>query len=243
MSKITINELTVKFPIVRSDKNKEQESLKKILFPSFFGKHRDFFKALDKVSFELNDGDRLALIGVNGSGKSTLLKVLANNIVPSDGNFKVDGKITAALDINVGNLAYATCIENIRLKGLMYGYKGKKLKTYIDTVSEFSQLGDFLNSPVNTLSAGMKSRLLVSMYNGISAEILIMDEWIGAADAKVVGKDGILTKIVENTNIFVLASHKDNLIKTICNKGMVLKEGKVMFFGDINEAISFYRGK
>ena len=233
MSHIQVDNVSVQFPIFKE--KTDASFLQKMIG---IGVDKSYFFALKDINFNLHKGDRLALLGKNGSGKSTLLKVLAGVLPPSNGQVNVTGKIFPALSPTPGVIRGATCSQNIILQGLAYGLHGQELEEYVKQVSEFSELGDFLNSKYNALSAGMRSRFAVSTMNQAKPQILFMDEWVGSSDAKVLEKNkGLLSSIVEGSDIFVLASHRKELVRDHCNKALVLKKGKVLHYGDIDEGL------
>lgn len=230
---IKIKNASVRFPIYRY---KPDASLFQKMLG--FGREKHSFNALDQLDIEIKSGDRVALIGKNGAGKSTLLKVMAGILPPNEGEVKIAGRVFPALTAAPGVIAKATCAQNIILQGLSYGLKGDRLKAYAAEVGEFSALGDFLNSPYESLSAGMKSRFSVSTLNYVKPEILLMDEWVGAADTTVLEKNnGLLSSLVSSSKIFVLASHRKDILKNYCNRALVLKEGKVIFDGSVQDAL------
>jgi len=237
LSIVSVEHLVVKFPIYKS--RPDSGLMAKLLGRS---KTKSSFDVLSDVSFELNDGDRVALIGKNGAGKSTLLQVIAGLLPPSQGKVVTNGQIFPFLTPTPGLLVNATCMQNIILQGLSYGFKGDDLRSYIDTVSAASDLGDFVNSPVSTLSAGMRSRFSISTLCGVEPELLFLDEWIGAADQKVLGQEkGLLASLVDQSKIFVIASHRSDVILSYCNKAIVLEEGKIVHFGDVEAGLKLVR--
>ena len=232
MNYVSLKDVSVTFPIYKSKPNAK-------IWEKMIGTGLDMheFDALRDISFELKGGDRLALLGKNGSGKSTLLKVLAGALPPSSGSVQVRGEVFPALTLVPGVVPRATCRQNIYLQGLGFGLKGQELSDYVAEVSKFSGLGDFLNSPYNTLSAGMKSRFAVSTLSYVKPELLFMDEWIGAADRVVLEKnEGLLSSLVKGSDIFVLASHRAEIVKNHCNKALVLDKGRMMFYGSVESA-------
>lgn len=234
MSSLVLKGISVTFPIYRARPGIT-------LFQKMVGRgtdRRDFF-ALDDVSLELNDGDKLGILGKNGSGKSTLLKVMAGVLPPSSGTIAVDGDVFPALTAAPNVLYNATCEQNIVLHGLLFGKRGDELKDYVSNVGQFSELGDFLNSPFVTLSAGMKSRFSVATLNYVDPQLLFMDEWIGAADKKVLAKNnGLLAELVNRSDIFAIASHRPDIVRNYCNKALVLEQGKIMYLGDVETALA-----
>ncbi len=191
-------------------------------------------KALSGINFSLVEGDRLGIIGHNGAGKSTLLKVLAGVYEPDKGRVEVNGKLSSMIDINLGLDFELTGRENIITMGRMRGYTLKETLRKIPEIIEFSELGQFIDLPIKTYSAGMTTRLIFAVATTLDPDILLMDEWIGAGDA------GFFEKAVERLNdilrrsrVIVLASHNFHLISELCNKLLVLDGGQQVFFGDV----------
>ena len=199
-------------------------------------------KALDNISFSLDEGDRVGLIGHNGAGKSSLLKVLAGIYEPSHGIVESEGKVVSTLNINLGMDPEATGLENIISRCLFYGLKKNKIDEYIDEIIEFTDLGNYIHLPTRVYSAGMKARLAFAAVTSIKSDILLMDEGIGAGDAAFIEKARIrLNNFISKSKILVLASHDNNLIKRFCNKAILLEKGKLIFLGSIPEAFDRYK--
>ncbi len=228
MSEIILKDIEVSYQIAKKPLFTKRGSL-------------NYYEAIKTLSLHLKSGDRLALLGSNGSGKSTLLRVLAGILPPIKGSLEINGEVFPALSPVYGIQREATCYENIRLKGLLYNFRGKELKAYENAVAQFSELNEFLDMPVKTLSKGMQSRLQVAMLNHVKPDILLMDEWIGAADENIVRKNnGILNALVDQAEIFVLASHRKKLVKDFCTTGLVMQKGEIVFHGGIKEALEVH---
>ena len=193
-------------------------------------------RAVDEISFEINSGDRVGLIGENGAGKSTLLKLLAGVLKPTRGELTANGDTFPLLDLSADILGQASCLQNIRMTGLLRGLKGDELEDYIEVVRESADIERFLYSPVSTLSTGMKTRFLISLIGDLAPEILIMDEWIGTTDSRFTEeKESKFNKLISSADIFILATHNRQLVRKLCNKVMFINDGKLMFFGDVDE--------
>jgi ABC-type polysaccharide/polyol phosphate transport system ATPase subunit len=194
-----------------------------------------FVKALDNVSFELNAGDRLGLVGGNGAGKTTLLKLLYGVYDPTEGSLAIQGKVDALFNINLGFRAEATGRRNIVLRGLINGWSPDQISTRMKDIIEFSELGEFIDMPFRSYSQGMAARLAFSVATALEPEILLMDEWIGAGDRAFQEKARKrLTELAEKAGIIVLASHNPQLIKRTCNKILELRSGHAVRFGGID---------
>jgi len=190
--------------------------------------HEHFVTALDGVSFELKAGDRLGLIGPNGAGKTSLLKVLYGIYEPTAGRVEIEGRVDALFNINLGFRREATGRRNIVLRGLINGWSMEEIEARMDEIVEFSELGDFIDMPLKSYSAGMAARLAFSVATAMEPEILLMDEWIGAGDPKFQEKArNRMMELAEKAGIIVLASHNQGLMKRVCNKVLELDSGRV----------------
>lgn len=197
---------------------------------------RRFVTALDGVSFSLEAGDRLGLVGANGSGKTTLLKVLYGIFEPTSGSVAVSGRIDALFNITLGFRKEATGRRNIVLRGLINGRSPAEIQESMDTIIEFSELGDFIDVPLKAYSQGMAARLAFAVATHFEPEILLMDEWIGAGDSAFQQKAKTrMNELAEKAGIIVLASHNSSLIKQTCNKILELEKGKIKSFVPIEE--------
>lgn len=192
-----------------------------------------YIAALAGVDFELKAGDRLGLVGRNGSGKTTLLKVLYGIFEPTTGSVDVNGRIDALFNVNLGFRQEATGRRNIVLRGLINGWSEKQIDERIDEIIEFSELGEFIDLPLKAYSQGMATRLAFAVATSLDPEILLMDEWIGAGDAKFQEKAGQrMADLANRAGVVVLASHNHDLIRRNCNKVLELELGLVSKFYD-----------
>jgi len=193
------------------------------------------------MSFEFRAGDRIGLIGQNGAGKTTLLRLLAGALVPSVGTLEVSGETQNLLNISMGMQPEATGLENIYLRGYSAGLTGQEIKERIPDILEFSELETVIHDPVRTYSSGMQLRLAFAVATSVKAEILLLDEWISAGDRFFVerSKERLLDHI-HSSEILVFASHTPTMLQELCSRGLVLKQGKIIFDGDIEAALEFY---
>ncbi|CAN0653707.1 O-antigen export system ATP-binding protein RfbE [Nitratireductor aquimarinus] len=184
--------------------------------------------ALDGVNFALTSGDRLGLVGSNGAGKTTLLKVLYGIYAPTSGSVKIDGRVDALFNINLGFRREATGRRNIELRGLINGWDASVIESRMEEIIEFSELGDFIDLPFKSYSQGMAARLAFSAATCLEPEILLMDEWIGAGDPGFQEKARKrMDALAKRAGIIVLASHNHSLLKKTCNKILELERGHV----------------
>jgi ABC-type polysaccharide/polyol phosphate transport system ATPase subunit len=197
-----------------------------------------YVDALQEVSLSVEAGDRLALVGANGSGKTTLLKVLYGIYPPTSGTMRIEGRVDALFNINLGFRREATGRRNIYLRGLINGWKPELIRARMDEIVAFSELGDFIDMPFKTYSQGMAARLAFSVATTLEPEILLMDEWIGAGDPAFQTKARErMTALADKAGIIVLASHNNALLKATCNKALKLEHGRVVAFGPVREVL------
>ena len=192
------------------------------------GKHA-IVTSLTSINFQFEAGSRVGLLGHNGSGKTTLLRVLSGVYAPVRGELKVIGSIASLLDVSMGLDPDATGFENIYLRGILDGLNPAKIRSKIDEIADFSELGDYLNLPVRTYSTGMMLRLAFAISTSIEADIIIMDEWLSVGDAAFSAKAALrLEKLVGKAAILVVASHDPALIARICNRKITLEHGRII---------------
>lgn len=198
--------------------------------------------ALTDISFEANDGDRIALVGNNGSGKSTLLRVLSSVYPPTSGTVSVEGAVCPMFDATLGMSMDATGIENIWICGSIWGLTAAQIKSSLADISDFTELGDYLNVPVRTYSTGMMLRLAFAIATVRDPEILLIDEVIGVGDASFFQKAfDRLQGVVERSRILFVASHADDILRRICEKAIWLDHGKLIQYGNFEDVIAAYR--
>jgi ABC-2 type transport system ATP-binding protein/lipopolysaccharide transport system ATP-binding protein len=199
-------------------------------------------KALEEVSFSLREGDRLGLIGANGAGKSTLLRTLAGIYEPTRGRVVTRGRVAPLFDISIGMDADATGYENIRIRGLFLEMSPEEIDARTPEIAEFSELGPYLAMPIRTYSSGMRVRLAFAIATALEPDILLMDEMIGAGDAAFIDRASArLQQFLSRTRIMVLASHSNDIIRRMCNKALLLHQGKIVGFDAVDEVLEAYR--
>ena len=200
-------------------------------------------EALKNVDLEISSGDRLGIMGHNGSGKSTLLRLLSGIYEPSSGKIERSGSISSLVDISLGINAENTGRENIFLRGKLMGLSKKEIDEKIDEIIDFSELGDYINLPVRIYSSGMLLRLAFSVSTSITADILIMDEWLSVGDGAFAERaSNRLRELVDRSEILVIASHTRSLIEKTCNKVVWIEHGVIKKIGPVEEIVPEYFG-
>lgn len=245
---IELQDVHVRFPIIGA----EGRSLKKVVLSSVVdaaarskvGGHLSaatkttVVHALNGVSLRLNHGDRVGLVGHNGAGKTTLLRVMAGIYPPSDGQVHSSGRITSLLDIALGVDLNASGRENILLRSLYMGRTRREAASIVDDVAEFTELGSFLEMPMRTYSAGMQTRLLFAVATAFRADILLLDEGIGAGDAAFAERaQARMDRFTKEAGILVLASHDNALLRRFCDKVIEIEGGRVVRSGPVGELL------
>ncbi len=199
------------------------------------------FWALNDVSFTIEKGDRVGVLGFNGAGKSTLLKVIAGVLKPTKGSVTVNGVIAPMLELGAGFDMNYSGRENIFLYGATMGYSRKFIEEKYDEIVEFSELGDFIDVPVKNYSSGMRARLGFAIATAVEPQILILDEVLSVGDAKFKKKSEAKIRSMFDKGITVLfVSHSVNQVLNICNKAVILEKGKLIAQGDAKEICAQY---
>lgn len=199
-------------------------------------------KAVNNVSFKIEQGESVALFGKNGAGKSTILKMITEVVFPTSGDIIIDGRVSALLELTSGFDPEFTGRENIYLKGQILGVPNEEIKRLEKTIVDFAELEEYIDQPVRTYSSGMKARLGFSINVNIEPEILIVDEALSVGDEefrrKCIKK---INELLEKDNITLLyVTHATKTAKDFCKRGMVMQTGNLIFDGDIEEAMQVY---
>lgn len=199
------------------------------------------FWALEDISFTLNRGDRLGILGLNGAGKSTLLKIIAGVLKPTEGSVIAKGKIVPLLELGVGFDSQYTGAENIYLYGAVLGYSKEFISEKYDEIVKFSELGSFIDVPVKNYSSGMKARLGFSIATIVEPEILILDEVLSVGDAKFRKKsEKKILSMLEKGITVLFVSHSIDQVLKICDKAIILDQGKLIAQGEVKEVCKTY---
>jgi ABC-type polysaccharide/polyol phosphate transport system ATPase subunit len=242
---LVLDHVNVDFPIYGT-----QRSLRKALLEGATGgligrdktrSNRITVRALVDISLDLNDGDRIGLVGHNGAGKSTLLKVMAGVYEPSSGKIMTRGRITPLFDSMPGMDPEDTGYENTITAGMLFGMTRAEIEKKVPEIEEFSELGEYFALPMRSYSLGMATRLGFAVATAIDPGILLMDEGIGAGDARFAERAARrMERFIDKSRILVLASHSEALIRSTCNKAAFMKAGRVLAVGGIDEIFKQY---
>lgn len=200
--------------------------------------------AFNDVSFVINKGEAVGIIGKNGAGKSTLLKMVTGVTFPTSGNITVKGHVAALLELTAGFSPEMTGRENIYLKGYLLGLKDEEIKSIEDKVIEFADLGDYIDQPVRTFSSGMKMRLGFAININTDPDILVVDEALSVGDAAFKKKcKQKISELISKGITVLYVSHNMEGVSEICNRAIYLNKGKIMYDGDVATAFEKYGGK
>ncbi len=246
-SEISLKDVCLDFPIYDTEslslRNRVSDMGKTIVTKSKKNHSKGkIISAIKNINFNFKHGDRIALLGHNGSGKTTLLKLLAGIYSPTSGKINKIGETCSMLDIGFGFEQDATGYENIILSNVMRGSTKKEIDKMLPEIAEFSGLGEFLNMPLRTYSSGMQARLAFSSAIANSPEILLIDEFFSTGDIEFSRKSREkVMAMMSNSSILVFASHDLILLKKLCNKGICMENGEIIFSGETSEVIEYYK--
>lgn len=235
---VEVNNVTVRF----NKANQKVDNLKEY-FVRLIRRQLMFqeFIALRDVNLKIKKGEAWAIIGTNGSGKSTLLKVISRILKPYKGSVRVEGSIASLIELGAGIDPKLTARENIYLNGCILGYTKQFIDEKFDAIVEFSELEDFLDSPVQNFSSGMKSRLGFSVATMVEPDVLIVDEVLSVGD--VLFRKKCMKRMKEmlaNGTTLLFVSHNMGTVKEMCDKAIWLNNGEVVMSGDINKVCDEY---
>lgn len=232
---IKVEEVSKQFKLYHSPADR----LREIIFQRSY--HKDY-KALDNISFEVHDGETLGIIGQNGAGKSTLLKILSGIVIPDNGSIHIDGKVTGLLELGTGFNYQMTGLENIYMNGTLLGMTNVEIEKKKQTIIDFSELGDFIDEPLQTYSSGMVMRLGFSIAIHADPTCFLVDEALSVGDAYFQQK--CMRKIQEfraNGGSIIFVSHDMNAVKTLCDMAIMLDQGRVIDYGEPKDVVDFYQ--
>lgn len=196
---------------------------------------------LDKITLEINAGDKIGIIGANGSGKSTLLKIICGILQPTTGKVRVKGSIAPIIELSAGFEKELSVLDNIVLYGVLLGFTRKEIKARVSSILQFAELEDYALAPVKALSSGMIAKLGFSIATSVNPDILILDEILSVGDESFKQKYKQRMGKFWNQNVTVLVvSHDLDVIQNSCARVIWLDRGQVKFVGDPKEAVDAY---
>jgi lipopolysaccharide transport system ATP-binding protein len=244
MTFINLQDVNIDFPVF----NSTGRSLKKRLIHLATGGQLNedasgvvVVRALENLSFTIQDGERVALLGHNGAGKSTLLRVLSSVYAPTHGTAYIQGKLGSLIDISLGIDPESSGLENIYIRGRLLGMTSSEIKAKTQEIIEYSELGDFIEMPVRTYSIGMHMRLAFTISTSLRPEILLMDEWLSVGDEGFKHKaQARMKEVLESTRILVLATHSRTLAMNTCTRAIWLEHGKIKMDATPQEVCDAY---
>lgn len=236
---IDVNHVTMRFNLAQEKTDTVKEYFLKMLKHEL--RFNEFF-ALRDVSFSVERGDSVALIGTNGSGKSTMLKIIAGVMAPTKGSVTVRGTIAPMIELGAGFDPELTARENIYLNGAVMGHDRKFMNEHFDSIVDFSELHDFLDVPVKNFSSGMVARLGFSIATEVSADILIVDEILAVGDYAFQQKcKQRMELLLNNGTTLLFVSHNIEEVKHVCSKAIWLSNGSIQAMGNSDEICSLYQ--
>lgn len=235
---ININQVTMKFNLMEERVDTLKEYVVKLLKRKLL--YNEFI-SLDHVTFSIQKGDVVGIVGLNGAGKSTLLKILAGVLKPTSGFISVKGSIAPLIEVGAGFDPELTARENIYLNGAILGYSRKFIDSKFDEIIEFAELERFVNVPVKNFSSGMYTRLGFSIATIVNPEILIVDEVLSVGDFKFQEKSKKrIERLMSGGTTVILVSHDNDIIEKMCNKVLWLESGKVKMYGNTQSVLDAY---
>ncbi|MBP3389047.1 MAG: ABC transporter ATP-binding protein [Clostridia bacterium] len=205
-------------------------------------KKESLFTAVKGVSFSIEEGQIVGIVGKNGSGKSTMLRSIAGVFSPNSGSIDIHGRSISLLSIGVGFERTLSGRENIYLSGLLLGFTKEQIQEHEESIIAFSELGDFIDKPVSTYSSGMYSKLAFSITAILETDIMLIDEVLSVGDVKFKKKsyDKMKELIQNDKRTVLIVSHSSETIRSLCSKVLWLHEGELRMFGDTAEVLKEY---
>lgn len=236
MNVITVKDVTKVYPIY----NKTSDRVKEVLSPTHKTYNRPFY-ALNRISFEIEQGETVGIIGTNGSGKSTILKIITGVVAPTEGTVEVNGKISALLELGAGFDLDYTGIENIYMNGSILGFTKEEMDEKVPEILKFADIGDFVYQSVKTYSSGMLVRLAFALAINVNPEVLIIDEALAVGDAFFQAKCfSKLEEIKERGTTILFVSHDIISVKNLCRRAIWIEKGNLREIGDAKEVCEHY---
>lgn len=238
MNSIELQNVVQRFRRIRERPDTLREIFTKV---GRYNRKFQVFEALKNVSFAVSKGEIVGIIGRNGSGKSTILKIVAGVYTPSEGRVTVRGSIAPLIELGAGFHHELTGRENILINGLLLGLNKRQIKEREESIIEFAELGDFIDSPVKQYSSGMYMRLAFSIATAVDPDILIIDEILGVGDAGFQQKClALIHRFREQGKTILFVSHSSESVRELCERVLLIHRGELVADGRPNEVISIY---
>jgi len=235
---IEVNDVGINFRRNR----KRNFSIREMLLQQKNTSPKGDFWALRNINFEVKAGEAVGLMGANGQGKSTLLRIIAGVLIPDEGSVRVNGGVAPLIELTGGLKSDLTARDNIGLVAGLHGLSRNELKKRFDSIVEFAEIGEFLDTPVRHFSSGMKVRLGFSIVTSINEPIILVDEALAVGDAAFKEKCYIRMKdLLNQGKTLFLVSHKERDLKEFCTRGLYLKNGSLAVNGTLSEALNAYQ--
>ena len=234
---IKVKNLTLEYTLVK--KTDIKRGLKNI-----FNKHSEKkkFKAINNISFEIEHGKKIGLIGSNGSGKSTLLRMLAGTMAPDSGELTIDTKSVSLMALGVGFENELSGRENIYISGLLLGLSKKEIDERLEEIIGFAELGEFIENPIKTYSSGMKSKLSFAIAANVEPELLLIDEIFSVGDAKFRKKsEAKIMSLIHDERTVVMVSHNLGILERLCDEIIWLEKGEIKMHGESKKILEEYK--
>lgn len=220
--------------------------LKQILYECFFTKtgntalNNGEFWALKELTFDINKNENIAILGHNGAGKSTLLKMLNGIYLPDEGEIRIQGSMASVLELSTGFNNELSGLENIYLKCSLLGIAKKEAQLLVEDIIDFSELEEFMETPLSHYSSGMKARLGFAIVVHIKPDILILDEVFAVGDKNFKSKSAKAIRELSKETTTIIVSHSMDVVKKMAERVLVLQKGKLIFDGNVDEGIVCY---
>jgi ABC-type polysaccharide/polyol phosphate transport system ATPase subunit len=241
MAKIQLDRVSVSYFIRRSSVSGTKFERGAVGAPITVGGRYLEIAALQDVSLSLQDGDRVGLVGANGSGKSTLLRLCAGGLAAKSGNVSIEGIVSPQFALGTGLRLELSGRQNAQLKCLYMNVPQSQIADQIEEVKNISELGGYFELPLQSYSAGMKSRFVMSLLRLVKGEILIMDEWINVADSSIGKKvGGLQAQLIEKSKILMLASHSARILHEWVETAIWIDQGRIQMTGPVDEVLAAY---
>ena len=245
MAQITLENVVADFPVYGSQPSFRKALIGRVVGGVLRGQSatgkRVVVRALENVSLTVNHGDQLGIVGHNGAGKSTMLRIFAGIYEPSQGTISIEGRVSPLFSTSPGLDPDDTGYENIVTCGLLLGMTRDEIERKLPEIEAFSELSDYLSLPARTYSTGMLVRLGFAIATAIDPEILLLDEELGAGDARFAMRAAKRVEaLIERSSIVVLASQSQELIRRICNRTILLDHGRVIADGPTKDVLEIH---